>query len=157
MPVASPVSARDVPSRGGRSRAGVLALLPGAALAILAASPQAWAARCDEQNDPITVSETQQMDYGTIAAASAGGTVTISPTGTITVPGGYTANGVTAPGTFQVLGKQGCAVSLSFCGRLANRPWHGDADRQLHDQRGLQPDPQPGSRVSRGAQFFRWR
>jgi hypothetical protein len=84
------------------------------------ASPHAWAARCDIQNDPITLAETQQMDYGTIGAASAGGTVTISPTGAITVPGGYTASGVAAPGKFRITGKKDCAVLLGlFDGSLS--------------------------------------
>ena len=86
-----------------------------AALATLVgAGSQAWAARCDNQNNPVTIAETQQMNYGTIAVTSGGGTVTIAASGTISAPGGFTVSGVTSPGKFHVIGKQDCAVSISF-------------------------------------------
>lgn len=81
---------------------------------LLGAESQAWAARCDETKDPITISETQQIAYGTIAVPSSGGTVTISATGTVSAPGGFTVSGITSAGQFRVTGKQGCAVTLSF-------------------------------------------
>ena len=41
-----------------------LATLPGA-------GSQAWAARCDNQANPVTITEMQQMNYGTIAEGHA--------------------------------------------------------------------------------------
>lgn len=74
----------------------------------------AWAARCDEAKDPITISETQQMNYGTIAVTNGGGTVTMAPGGSVTAPGGFTVTGVTTAGQFRVTGKSGCSVTISF-------------------------------------------
>src|SRR5690348_2571484 len=76
-------------------------------------SPPAWAASCDETTNPITISETQQISYGTIAVTNGGGTVTISTTGGVTAPGGFTVSGVTSAGSFHVTGKQNCAVLIS--------------------------------------------
>ena len=79
------------------------------------ASPLAWAAGgCDETSNPITISETQQINYGAIAVTNGGGTVTIAPGGTVSAPGGFTVSGVTSAGKFHVTGKQNCAVSISF-------------------------------------------
>lgn len=78
------------------------------------ASPPAWAANCDETSNPITISQTQPISYGTIAVTNGGGTVTISPSGTVSAPGGYTVSGITSPGKFHVTGKQNCAVAISF-------------------------------------------
>jgi Mat/Ecp fimbriae major subunit len=84
----------------------------GATLAVLlgAASPAALAA-C---NKAITVAETQQMNYGTIAVTNGGGTVTMAANGTVTAPGGFTVTGITAPGTFLVTGTNNCVVTISF-------------------------------------------
>jgi hypothetical protein len=78
------------------------------------ASAPAWAARCDLAGDPITLAETQQMNYGTIAAASGGGTVKIAATGAVTAPSGFAVSGVPAAGKFRVTGKTSCVVSISF-------------------------------------------
>jgi hypothetical protein len=79
------------------------------------ASPPAWAAGgCDETSNPITISQTQSISYGTIAVTNGGGTVTISPSGTVSAPGGYTVSGITSAGKFHVTGKQNCSVSISF-------------------------------------------
>jgi len=84
----------------------------GVTLAVLlgASSPAALAA-C---NKAITVTETQQMNYGTIAVTSGAGTVTIAPNGTVTAPGGFTVSGLTAAGKFHVTGSRNCAVVISF-------------------------------------------
>lgn len=92
------------------------ALVATAALWVGAALSPAWAA-C---NQAITVAETQQMDYGTIAVTSGGGTVTMTPSGTVSAPGGFTVSGITTPGSFRVTGKNNCSVSISFvAGSLA--------------------------------------
>ena len=84
----------------------------GATLAVLlgTSSPPALAA-C---NKAITVAETQQMNYGTIAVTSGGGTVTMAAAGTVTAPGGFTLSGLTAAGSFHVTGTNNCAVTISF-------------------------------------------
>jgi hypothetical protein len=96
----------------------LLRALPFAAmlLALLGlANPPAWAAGgCDETSNPITISEQQQINYGTIAVTNGGGTVTISPSGTVSAPGGFTVSGLTSAGKFHVTGKQNCSVSISF-------------------------------------------
>ena len=65
-------------------------------------------------NKAITVTETQQINYGTIAVTSGGGTVTISPSGGVTLPGGFTETGVPTAGTFNVTGTNSCTVQISF-------------------------------------------
>ncbi len=65
-------------------------------------------------NKAITVSETQQMNYATIAVTSGGGTVTISPSGMLSAPGGFVLSGMPAAGQFNVTGTNGCAVTISF-------------------------------------------
>jgi Mat/Ecp fimbriae major subunit len=91
-------------------RAGIAALLLG-----LAIRP-AWAA-C---NKPITVSETLQMNYGTIAVTNGGGTVTMNSNGTVSPPPGFTVSGITNAGRFLVTGTNGCSVTISFvAGALA--------------------------------------
>jgi hypothetical protein len=82
--------------------------------ALLGVGSQAWAARCDNQSNPVTIAETQQMNYGKIAVTNGGGTVTIAASGSISAPGGFTVSGITAPGKFRVTGKQDCVVSISF-------------------------------------------
>ena len=78
---------------------------------LLVASPTLTLAAC---NKAITISETQQMNYGAIAAASGGGRVTMSPSGTVTAPGGFALTGTHTPGTFNVSGTNGCTVNISF-------------------------------------------
>ena len=65
-------------------------------------------------NKAITVAETQQMNYGTIAVTNGGGTVTMATTGTVSAPGGFTVSGITSAGSFHVTGTNGCSVSISF-------------------------------------------
>ena len=103
-------------AQGSSRYAAKRALLAAATLAaaLLGAGSHAWAARCDNQSNPVTIAETQQMNYGTIAVTSGGGTVTIAASGTISAPGGFTVSGITSPGKFRVTGKQDCAVSISF-------------------------------------------
>jgi len=105
MRIAIPSSAR-----------GLCRALPFAAtlLAFGVASPPAWAGSCDETTNPITISETQQINYGTIAVTNGGGTVTISTSGAVAAPGGFTVSGLTSAGKFHVLGKQNCSVIISF-------------------------------------------
>lgn len=81
----------------------VAALTAGSAVPALAAC-----------NKPITVTETQQMNYATIAVTSGGGTVRMSPSGTVTAPGGFVLRGAPAAGSFQVTGSNNCAVVISF-------------------------------------------
>jgi Mat/Ecp fimbriae major subunit len=78
---------------------------------LLGASSPAALAAC---NKAITVTEMQQMNYGTIAVTSGGGTVTMAANGTVSAPGGFTVTGITAPGTFQVTGTNNCVVTISF-------------------------------------------
>jgi hypothetical protein len=87
------------------------ATLAGATVLLLgAAAVPAWAA-C---NQTITVAQTQPMNYGTIAAASGGGTVTISTAGIVSAPGGFALSGAKAAGKFHVTGSNNCGVSISF-------------------------------------------
>ena len=65
-------------------------------------------------NKPITVAETQQMNYGTIYVTSGGGTVKMAANGTVTAPGGFVLSGLPAAGTFNVNGTNGCTVTISF-------------------------------------------
>ena len=65
-------------------------------------------------NKAITVAETQQMDYGTIAVTSGGGTVTMATTGTVSAPAGFLVSGITNAGSFHVTGTNGCSVTISF-------------------------------------------
>lgn len=87
------------------------AVLAGATVLLLGATAiPAWAT-C---NKTITVSETQQMNYGTIAVTSGGGTVTMATTGIVSPPGGFTVSGITNAGSFHVTGTNNCTVSISF-------------------------------------------
>ena|SRR6185437_4319465 len=102
-----------IPSSAGLRRALPLAAMGLALLDV--ASPPAWAGGgCDQTTNPITISQTQAISYGTIAVTNGGGTVTISPTGTVAAPGGYTVSGATSAGKFHVTGKQNCSVIISF-------------------------------------------
>ena len=65
-------------------------------------------------NKAITVTETQQINYGTIAVTSGSGTVTISPSGSETAPAGYVVTGVGTAGTFLVTGTNSCTLGISF-------------------------------------------
>ena len=65
-------------------------------------------------NKTITVTETQQMNYGTIAVTSGGGTVTIAANGTVSAPGGFVLSGAPTAGVFHVTGSNNCAVVISF-------------------------------------------
>ena len=80
-----------------------------AALVLAAASPVA--AACTK---PITVSETRQLNYGTLFVTGGGGTAKIAANGTVTVPAGFVASGATAAGTFKVTGSNNCTVLISF-------------------------------------------
>ena len=65
-------------------------------------------------NAAITVTERQQMNYGTIAVTSGGGTVTMSTTGTLSAPAGFVLSGATSAGRFRVTGSANCGVLISF-------------------------------------------
>lgn len=91
----------------------MLVAVMGAALFGVTSLP-ARAANCDETSNPITISETQPISYGRVAVTSGGGTVTISTTGGVTAPSGYTVTGAIAAGKFHVTGKQNCAILISF-------------------------------------------
>jgi hypothetical protein len=105
----SPIPATELTSAWLTRAVGAAALLLGGA------SAPAWAARCDQAKDPISLSETQPMDYGTIALTSGGGTVTLAANGAISATGGLVLSGVPLSGKFKVTGgKSGCSVSISF-------------------------------------------
>jgi Mat/Ecp fimbriae major subunit len=87
------------------------AVLAGSVVACLVGRAMPAFAAC---NRAITVTETQQMNYGTIAVTNGGGTVTISPSGTVSAPGGFALMGLTAAGKFHVTGSRNCAVVISF-------------------------------------------
>lgn len=105
-------SSRAAARRWRRSRGAVAgrALAVGAGLLVGAGSSSAWAS-C---NQAITVTEKQQLNYGTIAVTSGGGTVTMAANGTVSAPSGFTLSGITNPGSFHVTGTNGCSVSISF-------------------------------------------
>jgi hypothetical protein len=79
--------------------------------ALLSASGAPALAAC---NKAITVTETQQMNYGTIVVTTGGGTVTIAANGTVSVPAGYSLMGLSTAGSFNVTGTNNCAVTISF-------------------------------------------
>lgn len=62
----------------------------------------------------ISITEDTQMDFGTVAVDSSGGTVTISAAGSVSGPGGYTFSGSPAAGTFTASGDASTAVTVSF-------------------------------------------
>ena len=98
--------------QASRDRVGTLAILAAATIALLLGAGMVPAsAAC---NKAITVAETQQMNFGTIAVTSGGGTVTINTAGTVTAPIGFTPSGVTNAGSFHVTGTNGCNVTISF-------------------------------------------
>ena len=98
-------------------------MLAAALVALVGAgSDAAWAATCDENKRPITITETQQMNYGTIAVTNGGGTVTLSATGGVSAPGGFTVSGVTTPGQFQVSGRRNCALAIGFLAGFLTGP-----------------------------------
>ncbi len=84
----------------------------GAAITLLlgVSAPPASAA-C---NKAITITEAQQMNYATITVTSGGGNVTMSPSGTLTAPGGFVLSGAPAAGKFNVTATNGCTVTISF-------------------------------------------
>ena len=82
----------------------------GAVVVILAAAGPV-AAACTKA---ITVTETRQMDYGTLFVTNGGGTATIAANGAVRVPAGFVSSGVTAAGAFKVTGSKNCAVLISF-------------------------------------------
>jgi Mat/Ecp fimbriae major subunit len=112
MTAVAPRDARSLRSQVSAHRALGQAMLAGAALALLlGAAVVPASAAC---NKAITVTETQQMNYGTIAVTSGGGTVTMATTGTVSAPGGFTVSGITNAGSFHVTGTNNCTVSISF-------------------------------------------
>jgi hypothetical protein len=123
MPAARRSSTRSLSGRDGgwaaRGTSSVLgqALLVGTMLSVVGAVGEpAWAA-C---NKPITVAETQQMNYGTIAVTTGGGTVTLAANGTLSVPSGFSSMGLPSVGSFHVTGTNNCGVTISFvAGSLA--------------------------------------
>jgi hypothetical protein len=89
---------------------GRIAIVGAAAMATLAVAAPAFAA-C---NKTITVAEQVQMAFGTIAPASAGGNVTLAPTGGESAGFGFVLLGGSTPATFKVTGTNNCAVNISF-------------------------------------------
>lgn len=63
---------------------------------------------------PIVVSETTAMSFASIAADSAGDTVTLTPAGSISATGGSTFSGTPAAGVFDATGAASTAVTISF-------------------------------------------
>jgi Mat/Ecp fimbriae major subunit len=124
-------------TRGPRRSLPVAGML----LALLGvAAPPAWAAGgCDETSNAIAISETQQISYGTIAVTTGGGTVTISPSGAVSAPGGFTVSGVTSAGKFHVTGKQNCSVSISFLAGSLTGPGTAMAIGNFTDNAGANP------------------
>jgi Mat/Ecp fimbriae major subunit len=109
-------------------------------LAVLSPSgAPAWAA-C---NKAITLAETQQMNYGTIAAASAGGTVTMGSSGTVSAPAGFTLSGVTAVGAFHLTGSPNCSVTISFVAGLLAGPGTSMAIQNFTSSVGTNPTINP--------------
>jgi hypothetical protein len=92
-------------------RAAVSALHAACIAAVLGGTVVPALAAC---NKTITVTETQQMNYGTIAVTSGGGTVTIAANGTVSAPGGFVLSGAPTAGLFHVTGSNNCAVVISF-------------------------------------------
>lgn len=110
---------------GGCPRAGkgrCLALLGGMVAALLVGWAGSASATC---NKTITVTETQQMNFGTIGAATAGGTVTLSPSGTATGPASFLLTGAPVAGKFLVTGSPNCLVTISFIGGTLTAPTGG--------------------------------
>lgn len=114
--------------------------LAGATMVLLgAASPAAWAA-C---NATITVTETQQMNYGTIVAAAGGGTVTISTAGIVSASGGFALSGAPAAGKFHVTGTNNCGVSISFVAGSLTGPGTAMQIRNFTTDAGAAPTLHP--------------
>jgi len=84
-------------------------LIGGLAAGALAAEPAG--AACSRA---ITITETAQMNFGTIGVAAAGGRVTLSPSGTVSGPPGAFLAGAPAAGSFHVRGSHNCAVAISL-------------------------------------------
>jgi hypothetical protein len=62
----------------------------------------------------IAVTQTQQMQYGTIAVTSGGGTVRITAAGAVSGPAGFALSGAPGAGGFHVTGSNNCVVAISF-------------------------------------------
>jgi hypothetical protein len=62
----------------------------------------------------ITITENNQLNFGTIGASSAGGTVTVSTSGGVTGPAGFFFTGAASAGNFTVRGSRNCMVFISF-------------------------------------------
>jgi len=93
------LSMRQVPFPYHRSRA--VTLRAACIVAALGGAAVPAAAACSKT---IAIIETQQMNYGTIAVTSGGGTVTVAANGTVSAPGGFVLSGATAAGGFHVTG-----------------------------------------------------
>src|SRR5580658_2804363 len=86
-----------------------------AAIAALAVVLAGWAAPASAQCfTAVSVSQTQQMNFGTIAVNGSSGTVTIASNGTVTVPGGFVHTGAGTAGAFKATGSPFCPAVLSF-------------------------------------------
>jgi hypothetical protein len=62
----------------------------------------------------ITITQQQAMRFGTIAPASGGGHVTLSPTGNETAPSGFVVVAAGGAASFNVFGSSNCGVIISF-------------------------------------------
>ncbi len=121
---------------------GSIALGVAVLAALIGGSAAPASASC---NKAITVTETQQMNYATIAVTSGGGTVRMSPSGTVTAPGGFVLSGAPAAGTFSVTGTNGCTVTISFTPGSLTGPGAAMSITNFTTTAGATPTLQPPS------------
>lgn len=76
--------------------------LPGAAPALAACTKT------------ITIIQQQPMRFGTIAPASGGGRISLSPAGSETAPSGFVVVAAGAAASFNVRGSNNCGLAISF-------------------------------------------
>jgi Mat/Ecp fimbriae major subunit len=108
FPLLSPAGVRGTRSCLCR---GVLAIA-GLVAASITGTPSALAANpCDKA---LSITETAQMNFGTIGPTSSTGHVTLSPSGAVTGPFGYYLAGPANAGAFSVRGSNNCTVTISF-------------------------------------------
>jgi len=62
----------------------------------------------------IQITENVQMNVGKVGVTASGGTVTISPSGTVTAPTGFFLSGSTSAGQFTATGQISTPVQISF-------------------------------------------
>jgi hypothetical protein len=62
----------------------------------------------------ITVTETRQMNYGTLFVTSGGGTAKIAANGVVTAPAGFVLSGATAAGALRSPARTTARCTLTF-------------------------------------------